>query len=243
MNPPTSKPSPLLLLFGRSALFLLIQALFAGGFFLAGRDSAWNQGAAWWPFTVTFTNLLCLAAMGSLFRVEGKNYWEIFRIRRGQVRRDLLALFASLVIALPLAVFPNLLLGSWLFGDPQAPLELFLRPLPLWAACAGAILFPVTQGLAELPVYFLYAMPRLDGRRFPDLRPVILPALMLGLQHFAIPFVFDIRFIVWRALMFIPFAFAVGIILHWRPRLLPYLAVVHVLMDLSFAAMLIPMAY
>jgi hypothetical protein len=86
-------------------------------------------------------------------------------------------------------------------------------------------------------------MPRLDRRRFPDLHPVILPALMLGLQHFAIPFVFDPRFIAWRALMFIPFAFATGITLHWRPRLLPYTAIVHVLMDMAFATMLLNAAY
>jgi len=31
--------------------------------------------------------------------------------------------------------------------------------------------------------------------------------------------------------MFLPFAFLVGLVLKWRPRLLPYLAVVHVLID------------
>jgi hypothetical protein len=31
---------------------------------------------------------------------------------------------------------------------------------------------------------------------------------------------------------------AVALVMRWRPRLLPYLAVVHVLMDISAAAML-----
>ncbi|RPI87094.1 MAG: hypothetical protein EHM41_06220 [Chloroflexi bacterium] len=79
--------------------------------------------------------------------------------------------------------------------------------------------------------------------RFPNLLPVLLPALMLGFQHIAAPFVVDARFIAWRGLMFIPFAFAIGIILHWRPRLLPYAAFIHVLMDLSFATMFLSVGY
>lgn len=71
----------------------------------------------------------------------------------------------------------------------------------------------------------------------------MLPALMLGFQHLALPLVFDARFITWRALMFVPFAVLVGLVLRWRPRLLPYLAIVHVLMDMSFAAMFLGVAY
>ena len=43
--------------------------------------------------------------------------------------------------------------------------------------------------------------------------------------------------------MFIPFAFLAGIALRWRPRLLPYVAIIHILMDMSFASMLLSVAY
>ena len=42
--------------------------------------------------------------------------------------------------------------------------------------------------------------------------------------------------------MYLPFAFLMGLVLQWRPRLLPYFADVHALMDLAFAAMLIGVA-
>jgi len=53
----------------------------------------------------------------------------------------------------------------------------------------------------------------------------------------------DVRFIVWRALMYIPFALLRGLALHWRPRMLPYFAAVHVLMYLSFMTMFLDVAY
>ena len=57
------------------------------------------------------------------------------------------------------------------------------------------------------------------------------------------PLLFDMRFILWRGLMYIPFALLLGIVIHWRPRMLPYFAIVHVLMDASFATMLFSVAY
>jgi membrane protease YdiL (CAAX protease family) len=104
-------------------------------------------------------------------------------------------------------------------------------------------LFPITQGLSELSLYFGYVMPRLESGGLNKILALSLPALMLGLQHIAVPFLFDIRFILWRALMYIPFAFFSGIVLHWRPRLLPYMAIVHVLMNMSFATMFLSVAY
>jgi hypothetical protein len=58
-----------------------------------------------------------------------------------------------------------------------------------------------------------------------------------------VPLLWDARFLTWRGLMFIPFALVTGLILRWRPALLPYFAVVHILMDASFAAMLLSSAY
>jgi hypothetical protein len=243
MKTPDLKKAPLILLFGRPALFVIVQAVFAVGYSIAGSPDAWDAAAAWWPYTVTVTNFICLAAMIYLFRAEGKSYWQIFKIHREHVLKDVLVLLGLMLIIGPVSYFPNIILQGLLFEDPQITLDLLIRPLPYWAAYLGMILFAVTQGLVELPLYFAYVMPRLDGRRFPNLRPVILPALVLGIQHAAVPLLFDPRFITWRALMFVPFAFAAGILLHWRPRLLPYMAVIHFLMDLSFAAMLLSVAY
>lgn len=230
-------------LFGRTGLFIAFQAAFALGFLLAGRAGAWNAAAGWWPFSVTFTNLFCLFWLGRLFRREGALFWEIFRIRRVHLKGDLLVLVALMFIAGPVGFFPNIWLGSALFRDPTESLTMLLHPLPVWAAYASIVFFPVTQGLVELPLYFMYVMPRLQAGGMARPAAIGLAALMLGLQHLAIPLMFDWRFIAWRAMMYLPFALLLGVVLNWRPRLLPYLAAIHVLMDLSFAMMLLPYAY
>ena len=61
---------------------------------------------------------------------------------------------------------------------------------------------------------------------------------MLAFQHVTLPLVFDLHFLLWRLLMFIPFALMVGMVLRWRSRLLIYMVIIHGLMDF-YAAWLI----
>lgn len=247
-NAAALKAAPWLLLFGRAALFAGLQALFALGFYLAGSPGAWEASANWWPLIMATANLICLSVLLALFRAEDRSYWELFSVRREHLLDDGLVMVGIFVLSGPISLLPNSLLAGWLFGDPQAVTPFLFRPLPMWAVYLSAVAFAVTQGLVELPLYFAYVMPRLFGSSTtsnvrPSWRALALSAGMLGLQHLTAPLLFDARYLLWRALMFLPFAVWVGLVLRWRPRLLPYLAAVHVLMDFATALMLLPVAY
>ena len=239
MTVQTSPRWPWLMLIARLCLFATIQALFALGFAWAGSSTAWENAAGWWPFVVTLVNFICVALLIPLFKNEGIRYWDIYKFDKQHLKSDLRSLLIVCLIIAPVGFLPNILLGKALFGDPQIALDLLVRPLPLWAAVAGALLFPLTQGIAELATYFAYVMPRFEKQGLPAWAAVSIPALFLGIQHCAVPLLFNPPFFIWRLLMFIPFAFLIGIVLHWRSRLLPYLAIVHVLMDLSVGVMFI----
>lgn len=226
------------MLVARTLLFLFFQAVVAGLYWLGRAPAAWEASAAWWPVTATLTNLAVIGLLVRLYRAEGRRYREIFRLNRQTLLSDLLALAGVLVIGLPLAALPNTLLATWLWGDPQAPLALLLHPLPRWAALLSLLIFPLSIALAELPAYFAYAMPRLEAQTGSKVLAVGLSSLALAAQHGALPFLPDGRFLIWRLLMFVPFALVVGLALHWRPRLLPYLVVIHGLMDFSLMLML-----
>ena len=81
--------------------------------------------------------------------------------------------------------------------------------------------------------------PRLESACFAPWSALLLTALFHGLQHATLPLVFDGPFIVWRSLMFLPFALFVAAVLRWRPRLLPYLMVAHALLDMSIGLMVL----
>jgi len=234
---------PWFMVVARLFLFAGIQGILALVFFLNKTANAWETSANWWPLVVAMTNLICLAFLIRFFKVEGKRYWDLFRIERPTLKQDLLTMLGLLVLIAPIGFLPNILLGNWLFGDSMTTLNMIVRPLPYWAAIAGILLFPITQGLVEVATYFSFVMPQFEKQGMRPWLALGLPVLFLSLQHIAVPLLFDGRYILWRALMFLPFALLLGFVMRWRPRLLPYLAILHVLMDLSLPIMFLGVAY
>jgi len=236
-----SSPWPWLMLPARLVLFGFWQFIIAVLLRLLGTADPWLASAAWWPLSAFLANLICIGWLDRLYRWEGLRFWDIFRIQRQTMKQDLLIVLGAFILAGPIAFLPNILAATWLFGEQQDALDLFMQPLPSWGFVLGLVLFPMTMALAELPTYFAYCMPRLEtqtGRRW---LAVLLPALFLALQHCTLPLIFDGRFIAWRLLMYLPFAIFIGLLLRWRPQLLPYLVVEHFLLDMATAFM-IPLA-
>ncbi|MEJ2292959.1 MAG: hypothetical protein P8Y05_14770 [Deinococcales bacterium] len=234
-EPPLSTAAAVPMVVVRLVGFVAFQAIIAGLYAWMGRADAWSMSAAWWPVTATLTNVLCLVLLRSLLHREGRRYRDFWHVERGTARADVLVVLGLLAVSVPLVLLPNFGLAQWLFGDPQAPAALFFGALPRWAALGSLVAFPTTVAMAELPTYFGYAMPRLAARWGLPAVAVVVAAFFLGAQHAGLPLRFDGAFVLWRFLMFMPFAFLLGVALHWRPRLLPYLMVVHGLLDLQAA--------
>jgi hypothetical protein len=228
----------LAMLFSRVLLFAFYQALIALIYLLLGAAHPWLASAAWWPATATLTNLTSIYLLSRMAKSEGLTLWDLYRPGPIVFWRELLITVGVFAVCGVLAYFPNVWLGALLFADQTELLHMFFRPLPMWGFYLG-LLFPLTIGLAELPTYFAYVMPRLEALTGRAWLAVLVSGLMLGFQHATLPLLFDWRFIVWRLLMYLPFALFMAIVLHWRPRLLPFMMVGHMLIDFSTMMMLL----
>jgi hypothetical protein len=216
---------PALALGGQCALALILWA--------SGTPDPWRRAADAWLATFAIGECLNLWILLHLARREGRSVRALYQVGgRATLRGDLLWLVLALVVSGPLVMAPNLLIADLLWGDPQGPADLIFRPLPLPVAVAILIGFPVVHALTELPTYFGTVMPRLRGT-LGSPGALAVTALVLSLQHAFLPLLFDVRYLAWRALMFLPFALWMGFVVHRRPTLLPFLVAAHYLLDLS----------
>jgi hypothetical protein len=226
----------IVLLFHRLVLFAVFQGLIALGYAAGGNTQAWQASIAWWPLCAALTGLVSLLWQRALLRRDGRRWRDLVALEPGRRGREALLALGAMLIGAPLALIPNIVLGALLFGRAEATQALMFRPLPGWAAAVQLIAFPLFIALSELPVYFAIAMPRLR----PSLGRVgawLVASLFLALQHISLPLIFDGRFMLWRALMFAPFALWTGFVIDRRPGLLPYLMAAHFLLDLATAAL------
>jgi hypothetical protein len=229
--------APWLMLFSRTGFFVLFQLLIAGCLAASHSPAAWKASTAWWMISALCTNLSSIGVLAWLWKKEGKRYFQFYQFSRQTVLRDLGVIVLFAMIMMPVAMFPNQWLATALFGSQEVTTSIMFQPLPLWAKIIS-ILFPLSIAFAELPTYFGYCMPRLEQQTGNSWIAWGLASFFLALQHIALPLVFDWRFIIWRLGMFIPLAFLMGLCIKLRPRLFPYLMVMHALLDMSLVAII-----
>jgi len=228
------KPAwPWMMLIARSFLFLFIQGFIALIYFLSGSAQAWEDSIHWWLLGVTITNLITLGLLIIAARAEGIRFLDFYRVQKHKVGKELLILAALFLIGGPLAYFPNPLLATLLWGDPIVPFNMMFLPLPAVVKYLLIILFPISVAITEIPTYYLYVRPRLEAIGLGKWGSLLITTVVHSLQHVFFPFILDGKFIIWRAFMFLPFAIFTGLLLRWRPRLAPYMLVMHGLLDLS----------
>jgi hypothetical protein len=220
-------------LFMRSLLAVGFQTLFALAFAVGGDSSPWRSAADWWLGSFALAEVANLWLLNRCARAEGLALRDLYNLDRRGWAGDLKWLALALLVAAPLGFLPNVLLAQALWGDPEVAAGLTFRAVPIVAAWSMVVFFPIIHALTELPTYFGYVMPRLQALSGRAWMPLLVTASMLSAQHVFLPLLFDGRYLVWRLLMFLPFAMWIGWIIRRRPTVLPYLVVAHALLDLS----------
>jgi hypothetical protein len=217
----------------RPVLAVTFQAAVALAFLIGGSADPWRAAADWWLGWFAVVSLVNLAVLRWVLHREGHRLRDLYRFDRTDRWADLRWVGIGLLVAGPIAMLPNLLLGQALWGSSEVGGDLSFRAIPVIAAAILVVAFPVIHAMAELPTYFGYVMPRLGVLYGWRWRALLVAGSVLAVQHVALPFLFDWRFIAWRALMFLPFALWMGFVILRRPTTLPYLVIAHALLDLS----------
>lgn len=214
------------MLISRFVFFILFQIIIA--VFL----QSWAESQKYWLLTCTLTNIVSLFLLRSLLIKEKIQYFSIFRFNKKLLKQDMFAILIIIIVSIPLIIFPSYFLSNWLWGNSESYQQIMFQSINVYLIYGLLIIFPITVALTELATYFVYIMPRLKRGIKPNWLAVFLPAIFLSLQHCALPLIIDLKFILFRSLMYLPFALLIGISINKKPSLFPYLAIFHGLIDM-----------
>lgn len=215
----------------RSGISFALLLVLAVDYQLAGSNSPIADSAAWWLWFVTAANIACIVLLVRFGRLEGLRLREIYFVSRAAWKGDLAWFLLAGVVSAVIAMPPGMLLAQALWGDANFPNNLLFQPLPLWAIYPLFLLMPATQALSELPTYWGYVAPRLRAAGMNRWLVIALVGFWLSIQHMFFSFQWDWRYNLWLAVKFFPFALWTGFLMDRRPTILPYLMVLHFLLD------------
>ncbi|TXT43713.1 MAG: hypothetical protein FD137_1739 [Spirochaetes bacterium] len=230
------KTLPFLMLFIRPLLFLVTQSLIAAVLAVIGDASPWVSASKYWITFPVLANIATIFVLKSLYEKKGIRYVSLFKFSKTGWWKDLLISIGVFAGASFLAMAPNVWLASLVFGSQETAASLLFNRIPLWAV-AVALLWPVTQPFAELPLYFDYCMGEIKAISKNGIVSLLICSFALAFQHITLPLLFDAKYLLWRFGMFLFLAIYIGTSIKIRPKLLPYIVVGHGLLDLPVVLM------
>lgn len=68
----------MMMLFSRITLFMVFQLCFFALFSILGNNNPWMKAAAYWPFVMILTNVVCTFLLSSLLKREGSYFRDFF---------------------------------------------------------------------------------------------------------------------------------------------------------------------
>jgi len=213
----------LVVLSSRLVLFLLFQMIIS--FFL----SSWKGSVKYWPIAATMTNIISIIILNVLLKEEKTSFFSLLRFQKEKINTDLIWLILLLLVSVPLAIFPSLALSNLLWGNTEYYHQVLFQPINKILLYFLLFAYPISTGLAELTTYFGYVMPRLKNQLKSPWIIIALPVIAFSVQHCTLPLVFEAKFIFFRGLMYLLFSLVYGLAIYKRPSLLPWLAVLQVL--------------
>jgi hypothetical protein len=190
--------------------------------------SSWIKSISFWPLTATITNVFSIIILIYLLKKEKIPFSSLFRFQKEKTRTDIIWFVILLIISVPLAIVPSLVLSNLLWGNTEYYHQVLFQPVNKILLYFLLIAYPISTGLAELTTYFGYVMPRLKDQLKSQWIIVALPVIAFSVQHCTLPLVFESKFIFFRGIMYLLFSLVFGFSIYKRPSLLPWLVILQV---------------
>ena len=220
---------PLLMVFARLFLAVIVQALVAGLFALRGSPTPWQAAAPWWVVYGTLIDFGCLALLAWLTRRESMRLFGLLNFERGRLGRDLLIGLGYVVLYFVLFMAGGMIFGPAFYGAGQAPSP--YGDLPLWGALYSLLVWPVLWAIAEQMTYLGYSLPRLEVLSGRGWLAVLIVSIGWAVQHSALPLMPGWRWAAYRFASALPIAIVLPIVYLRTRRLLPFI-VAHWALDI-----------
>ncbi len=212
----------------RSILFIIVGVLFA-----IVTNQSLEQASQWWSIICTVSNIISIAVLMVICKSEGTTYKELIGYQRGQgnLKYTLFIVMVMLILGMGgMYGFAFVIYG-------YVPV-IMVQPISVWFALINVIFLPLTVVFAELPLYFGYALNRIEKITGNKILSIVYPMFFYALQHSFIPVLFDWKHILFRFLSFFPLMFVLGII-YYKKRELQPLMIGHAILDFATGAQIL----
>ena len=207
----------------RSLIFLLV---FVTGTFISGKDIA--QISFIWSIVASIVNIFTLILVIYCSKRSRTGFAELINYEKGKTKPSEIILI-SLMMTGAAGTF-MMIAGLLCFGTFPYMAPMMIEPVPKVFALINVLVLPVSTALAEDGLYLGCGVNCIGNKK----AAIFVPSFFYALQHCFIPTIFDVRYILYRFLCFLPLTVILCFYYYKKRNPLPVM-VGHAILDLATA--------
>lgn len=188
-----SKKILIILLPIRCIIFALV---FVIGAQLVQKDI--SEISNWWSIVATIVNIVIIVLLIFVAGKNGKTYWKLINYEKGKTEIRQIAGISILILLVGMAGM--YLAGFLCYGVMPYAAPMMIAPIPKALAIINVVLLPISTAFAEDGLYLGCGVNYIENKFWA----ISIPSFFFALQHSFIPTLFDMKYVVYRFISFLP---------------------------------------
>lgn len=169
-------------------------------------DKKMDEISNWWSIVASIVNVVTISILIVITNKRGSNYWELVNYQKEKTPPK--QIITMVIVILLVGIAGMYLAGYVCYGVIPYAAPMMIAPIPLWLAAINVVVLPITTAFAEEGLYLGCGVNQIKNKYMA----IAAPAFFFALQHSFIPTLFDLKYIMYRFLSFLPLT----IILCWN---------------------------
>lgn len=185
-----------------------------------------------WSVAASAVNIVTILLLVLIAKKNGGSFTQLIAYEKGKTKAK--QVVSTIFIVLLVGMGGMNIAGFICYGViPYAP-PMMIAPLPIPIAIFNIALLPISTALAEEGLYLGCGVNQIRNKY----AAILIPAFFFALQHSFIPMLFDMRYIIYRFLSFLPLTIIICWNYHKHRNPLPIMTG-HAVIDLATAGQIL----
>ena len=211
----------------RSIIFIIV---FTVGAYITGKEL--KDITNCWSIIATIVNIITLLILIKIIKKEKTTFAKFINFRKGRTNIREIAIVS--LIMLIIGTGGMYLAGFICYGKFPYAAPMMIEPINQALAIVNLLVLPVTVAFAEEGLYLGCGVNSFEDKY----KAIFIPAFFYALQHCFIPTLFDIRYIIYRFLSFLPLTIILCWYYHKNKNPLPIM-IGHALIEVASVVMIL----
>ncbi|MDE5590465.1 MAG: CPBP family intramembrane metalloprotease [Acetatifactor sp.] len=152
----------------------------------------------WWSIAASIVNIVTILILVYVAKKNKSSYRELINYQKGKTKAK--QIIGISVLVLVIGMTGMYVAGYICYGIIPYAAPMMIAPIPVWLAVINVIILPVTTAFAEDGLYLGCGVNQIQNKFLA----ITVPAFFFALQHSFIPTLFDLKYIIYRFISFLP---------------------------------------